>query len=91
MTTEQQNEKTPARTGPSGPIVRLDQEHVLNRSIKKATPAVIFLRNGPYLKGKVRAHDAFTVLLDTDKGQVMVYKHAITSIILSAGRRRKAG
>ena len=40
----------------------------------------VFLRNGVSLKGHVRAHDNFTVFMETEKGQILIYKHAITTV-----------
>ena len=41
----------------------------------------IYLTNGFQFKGKVRGFDNFTVILDCDGKQNLVYKHAISTII----------
>ena len=46
-------------------------------------PLTVFLMNGFQLKGVVRGFDNFTVVLDSDGRQQMIYKHAISTIIPS--------
>lgn len=40
----------------------------------------IYLTNGFQLRGFVKGFDSFTVILDSEGKQMMVYKHAITTI-----------
>jgi host factor-I protein len=40
----------------------------------------LFLTNGFQLKGTVRGFDNFTVVVETDGRQQLVYKHAISTI-----------
>ncbi|MEW6243392.1 MAG: RNA chaperone Hfq [Bacillota bacterium] len=56
------------------------QDHFLNQLRRENVQAVIYLINGFQLRGSVRAFDNFTVALDSDGKQVLVYKHAISSI-----------
>jgi host factor-I protein len=41
----------------------------------------IFLMNGFQFRGIVRGFDAFTVVLDTDGKQQLIYKHAISTLV----------
>ncbi len=59
------------------------QDTFLNQARKEKVEVVVFLTNGFQLKGIVRGFDNFVVLLDIDKKQQMVYKHAISTIIPS--------
>ena len=43
----------------------------------------MFLMNGFQLHGIVRGFDGFTVVLDSDGKQQLIYKHAISSIVPS--------
>lgn len=43
----------------------------------------IYLTNGFQFKGVVRGFDSFTVILDCEGRQNLVYKHAISTIIPS--------
>ena len=62
------------------PVINL-QDGFLNQVRKDAVPVTIFLINGFQLKGLVRGFDNFTVILDNEGKQEMVYKHAISTII----------
>lgn len=56
------------------------QDAFLNQVRKENIPVTIFLINGFQLKGMVRGFDNFTVILESDGKQLMVYKHAISTI-----------
>lgn len=56
------------------------QDAFLNQVRKENIPVTIFLVNGFQLKGSVRGFDNFTVILESDGKQLMVYKHAISTI-----------
>lgn len=59
------------------------QDMVLNSARKDKMEITIYLTNGVPLKGKVLSFDNFTVVIDNDGKQSLVYKHAISTIILS--------
>ncbi|MGB9804084.1 RNA chaperone Hfq [Desulfofundulus sp.] len=63
----------------SKPQINL-QDAFLNQVRKENVPVTIFLVNGFQLKGVVRGFDNFTVILESDGKQMMVYKHAISTI-----------
>ncbi|OPY58041.1 MAG: RNA-binding protein Hfq [Pelotomaculum sp. PtaU1.Bin035] len=56
------------------------QDAFLNQCRKENIPVTIFLVNGFQLKGMVRGFDNFTVILESDGKQKMVYKHAISTV-----------
>ena len=56
------------------------QDSFLNQVRKENVLVTLYLINGFQLKGIVRGFDNFTVVLDTDGKQQMVYKHAISTI-----------
>lgn len=56
------------------------QDVFLNQVRKEHMPVTIFLTNGYQLKGSVKGFDNFTVVLDTEGKQQLVYKHAISTI-----------
>ncbi|MGE5529314.1 MAG: RNA chaperone Hfq [Patescibacteria group bacterium] len=62
------------------PAVNL-QDAFLNQVRKDTVPVTIYLINGFQLRGLVRGFDNFTVILDKEGTQEMVYKHAISTII----------
>lgn len=59
------------------------QDGFLNQVRKDNIPLTIFLVNGFQIKGYVKGFDNFTVLLDVDGRQQMVYKHAISTLVPS--------
>lgn len=59
------------------------QDVFLNQARIDRVPVTIFLTNGFQFKGLVRGFDMYTVVLDCDGKQNVVYKHAISTIIPS--------
>ncbi len=56
------------------------QDAFLNQVRKDNVPVIVYLVNGVQLKGMVRGFDSYTVILDSDGRQQMVYKHAISTV-----------
>ncbi|MGL4731937.1 MAG: RNA chaperone Hfq [Clostridium sp.] len=56
------------------------QDIFLNGARKNKIPVIIYLSNGFQLKGFVKGFDSFTVVLDSEGKQMLVYKHAITTV-----------
>jgi host factor-I protein len=56
------------------------QEIFLTRARKQAVSVTVFLVNGFQLRGTVTGFDNFTVVLDTEGRQQVIYKHAISTI-----------
>ena len=56
------------------------QEIFLTRARKENVPVTMFLINGFQLRGTVTGFDSFTVVLDCDGRQNVIYKHAISTI-----------
>lgn len=55
------------------------QEQYLNQLRKDHMSVTIFLVNGFQLRGVVKAFDNFTVLLEADGKQQLIFKHAIST------------
>lgn len=56
------------------------QDTFLNRARAERVPVTLFLMNGFQLRGVLRAFDSFTVVIDSDGRQQLIYKHAISTI-----------
>ncbi len=56
------------------------QDVFLNQMRKEHIGVTIYLTNGFQLKGMVKGFDNFTVVLDSEGKQQLVYKHAISTI-----------
>jgi len=57
------------------------QDNFLNQTRKENIPVIIHLVNGFPVKGIVRGFDSFTVTLETEGKQQLVYKHTISTIL----------
>jgi len=55
------------------------QDFYLNQLRKNRMLVTVFLTNGFQLRGIVKAFDNFTVLIETDGKQQLIYKHAIST------------
>jgi host factor-I protein len=55
------------------------QDQFLNQLRKDGTFVTVFLLNGFQLRGLVKGFDNFTVLLETEGKQQLIYKHAIST------------
>ena len=57
------------------------QEQFLDQARRERTGLTIFLMNGFQMRGVVTGYDSFTVVLDCEGKQELVYKHAISTMI----------
>ena len=57
------------------------QDTFLNQLRRERRQITMFLMNGFQLHGTVTGFDGFTLILDTDGKQQLIYKHAISTII----------
>lgn len=57
------------------------QDQFLNASRKEKMEITIYLVNGVPIKGRVLSFDNFTILIEADKKQNLIYKHAVSTII----------
>jgi host factor-I protein len=55
------------------------QDNFLNQLRKENIPVTVYLTNGFQIRGHIRAFDNFTIVIDSDGRQQMVYKHAIST------------
>ncbi len=62
------------------PVINL-QDGFLNQVRKEGIAVTIFLINGFQVRGFVKGFDNFTIILDSDGKQEMIYKHAVSTII----------
>lgn len=57
------------------------QDIFLNQVRKDKTVVTMFLMNGFQMHGTVKGFDGFTIILDTEGKQQLIYKHAISTIV----------
>lgn len=57
------------------------QDLFLNQLRKEKSVVTMFLMNGFQLHGVVKSFDGFTVVMDSDGKQQLIYKHAISTVV----------
>ncbi len=57
------------------------QDSFLNAARKDKVEITIYLMNGVPIKGRVVSFDNFTILVDVDKKQNLIYKHAVSTVM----------
>lgn len=57
------------------------QDNFLSQAEKENIPVIIHLLNGFPVRGIVRGFDSFTVTLESEGKQQLVYKHTISTIL----------
>ena len=57
------------------------QDTMLNIVRKDRVDVTIYLTNGVPLQGRVVSFDNFTILLEIDRRQNMIYKHAVSTVV----------
>ncbi len=57
------------------------QEQFLNGIRKQSIPATFYLVNGFLMKGVLKAFDDYTLVIESDGLQKLVFKHAVSTII----------
>jgi len=57
------------------------QDVFLNKVRKENIGITIFLINGYQIKGYVKGFDNYTIILESEDKQQLIYKHAISTII----------
>jgi len=56
------------------------QEAILKEVRRDKIPVTLFLMNGFQLRGIITGYDSFVVVLVTEGKQMMIYKHAISTL-----------
>ena len=59
------------------------QDSFLNQLRRDKSVVTMFLMNGFQLHGVVKGFDGFTVVLDSEGKQQLIYKHAISTLVPS--------
>lgn len=59
------------------------QDVFLNKARRENVGITVFLVNGYQIKGIVKGFDNYTIVLESEDKQQLIYKHAISTIIPS--------
>jgi host factor-I protein len=57
------------------------QDTFLNTVRKDKTPVTIYLVSGVKLTGKIRSFDKYSVLLENNAQEQLIFKHAISTVV----------
>jgi len=66
------------------------QDIFLNQARKRSVMLTVFLVNGFQIRGTVTGFDSYTVTLDTEGKQQLIYKHAISTMVPARALRLEA-
>ncbi|MGH9788130.1 MAG: RNA chaperone Hfq [Candidatus Acidiferrales bacterium] len=80
--------RPPGRGGPPGgggpPNRERDLQNIqdgfLNGLRRDRVPVNVFLTSGVKLSGRIKSFDKFSLLLESDGGEQLVFKHAIATV-----------
>jgi host factor-I protein len=61
------------------------QDSFLNTARKEKMPITIYLLSGVKLAGRIRAFDKYAVVLETNSQEQLIFKHAISTVVMSRG------
>jgi host factor-I protein len=78
------------RKAPSGPrrpgtekLAQNIQEAFLNNARKEKTFLTIYLMSGVKLSGRIKSFDKYSVILETNNQEQLIFKHAISTVVVS--------
>src|SRR3954467_2978662 len=59
------------------------QEAFLNNARKDKTFLTIYLMSGVKLSGRIKSFDKYSVVLETNSQEQLIFKHAISTLVVS--------
>lgn len=73
----------------SRPAPQNIQDAFLNAARREKSTVTVYLITGTKLQGRIRSFDKFSILLDSGAQELLIFKHAISTI--QHGRRAASG
>jgi len=61
------------------------QDTFLNTARKDKSPITIYLMSGVKLSGRIRSFDKYSVVLETNNQEQLIFKHAISTVVMGRG------
>jgi host factor-I protein len=61
------------------------QDSFLNTARKERHNITIYLVSGVKLTGRIRSFDKYSVVLETSNQEQLIFKHAISTVVISRG------
>ncbi|MBM3724313.1 MAG: RNA chaperone Hfq [Acidobacteria bacterium] len=59
------------------------QEAFLNNARKEKTYLTIYLMSGVKLSGRIRSFDKYSVILEANNQEQLIFKHAISTVVVA--------
>jgi host factor-I protein len=66
------------------------QDSFLNTARKERHNITIYLVSGVKLTGRIRSFDKYSVVLETSNQEQLIFKHAISTVVISRGAHAHA-
>ncbi len=67
------------------------QDSFLNSARKEKTPITIYLLSGVKLTGRIRSFDKYSVVLDANGQEQLIFKHAISTLVMPKSHGERYG
>ena len=67
------------------------QETFLNTARKERTNITIYLLSGVKLTGRIRSFDKYSVVLETNNQEQLIFKHAISTVAMGKSSAQLTG
>ena len=61
------------------------QDTFLNTARKDKAPITVYLLSGVKLTGRIRSFDKYSVVLESNNQEQLIFKHAISTVVLGKG------
>jgi host factor-I protein len=87
----QENEPKPGQRTPMEKLAQNIQEAFLNNARKDKTFLTIYLMSGVKLSGRIKSFDKYSVVLETNNQEQLIFKHAISTVVVSKPFQASAG
>src|ERR1700753_1110498 len=67
------------------------QDSFLNTARKDKSQITIYLLSGVKLTGRIRSFDKYSVVLETNNQEQLIFKHAISTVVMAKGSSHHEG
>lgn len=67
------------------------QDSFLNNARKEKSQITIYLMSGVKLTGRIRSFDKYSVVLETNNQEQLIFKHAISTVVAARGHAEPRG
>jgi host factor-I protein len=67
------------------------QDTFLNSARKDKAPITVYLLSGVKLTGRIRSFDKYSVVLESNNQEQLIFKHAISTVVLGKGVHHATG